>query len=130
MSWATRTGSRCRGRDCPGPFGRVARSSSRTGAFACEWRPRTRTRRAGGSRGRSRVWWEGLRGAVREGGGVFLADGRIRLRVETKDATSARCRVEVGGPVSSHQGLNLPGADVTLPSAGHDDLAWVDFAVE
>ena len=32
--------------------------------------------------------------------------------------------------MSSHQGLNLPGADVTLPSAGRDDLAWVDFAVE
>ena len=76
------------------------------------------------------VSWEGLPGAVREGGEVYLADGRIRLRVEGKDATSATCRVEVGGSVSSHQGLNLPGADVTLPSAGRSDLAWVDFAVE
>ena len=76
------------------------------------------------------VSWEGLPGAVREGGEVYLADGRIRLRVEAKDATSATCRVEVGGSVSSHQGLNLPGADVTLPSAGRSDLAWVDFAVE
>jgi len=75
------------------------------------------------------VTWEGLPGAVREGGEVYLADGRIRLRVESKDATSARCRIEVGGPVSSHQGLNLPGADVTLPSAGHADLGWVDFAI-
>jgi pyruvate kinase len=76
------------------------------------------------------VSWDGLPGAVREGGEVYLADGRIRLRVESTDAESARCRVEVGGSVASHQGLNLPGADVTLPSAGHDDLAWVDFAVE
>jgi pyruvate kinase len=76
------------------------------------------------------VSWDGLPGAVREGGEVYLADGRIRLRVESTDAESARCRVEVGGPVASHQGLNLPGADVTLPSAGRDDLAWVDFAVE
>ena len=76
------------------------------------------------------VSWEGLPGAVREGGEIYLADGRIRLRVEGSDATSARCRVEVGGAVASHQGLNLPGADVTLPSAGRDDLAWVDFAVE
>ncbi len=76
------------------------------------------------------VSWDGLPGAVREGGEVYLADGRIRLRVESKDAECARCRVEVGGQVASHQGLNLPGADVTLPSAGRDDLAWVDFAVE
>jgi pyruvate kinase len=76
------------------------------------------------------VSWEGLPNAVEVGGEVYLADGRIRLRVEDKDQTTARCRVEVGGPISSHQGLNLPGADVTLPSAGRDDLAWVDFAVE
>ena len=75
------------------------------------------------------VSWEGLPGAVQEGGEVYLADGRIRLRVEETGSESARCRVEVGGPVSSHQGLNLPGAEVTLPSAGRDDLAWVDFAV-
>jgi pyruvate kinase len=83
-----------------------------------------------GDPARMPVSWDGLPGAVREGGEVYLADGRIRLRVESTDAESARCRVEVGGTVASHQGLNLPGADVTLPSAGRGDLAWVDFAVE
>lgn len=82
-----------------------------------------------GDASRLPVSWDGLPRAVHQGGEVYLADGRIRLRVESKDARSAKCRVEVGGPVSSHQGLNLPGADVTLPSAGRDDLAWVDFAV-
>lgn len=76
------------------------------------------------------VSWDGLPRAVREGSEIYLADGRIRLRVESRDATSVRCRVEVGGPVASHQGLNLPGAEVELPSAGRDDLAWVDFAVQ
>ena len=76
------------------------------------------------------VSWDGLPGAVFEGGEVYLADGRIRMRVEDKDASGVRCRVEVGGPVASHQGLNLPNAEVTLPSAGRDDLAWVDFAIE
>ncbi len=75
------------------------------------------------------VSWEGLPKAVRQDGEVYLADGRIRLRVLEKDETSVRCRVEVGGAVASHQGLNLPGAEVMLPSAGRDDLAWVDFAI-
>jgi pyruvate kinase len=75
------------------------------------------------------VSYEGLPKAVRLDGEVYLADGRIRLRVQEKDDTSVRCLVEVGGPVSSHQGLNLPGAEVALPSAGRDDLAWVDFAI-
>ncbi|CAN5479196.1 pyruvate kinase [soil metagenome] len=74
--------------------------------------------------------WEGLPAAVFVGGEVYLADGRIRLRVISKDATEVLCAVEAGGSVSSHQGLNLPGAEVPLPSAGREDLAWVDFAVE
>lgn len=79
---------------------------------------------------RLEVSWDGLPGAVREGGEVYLADGRIRLRVGERGPRSVRCAVEVGGPVASHQGLNLPGAEVALPSAGRDDLAWVDFAIE
>mgnify|MGYP001226703924 CR=1 FL=1 len=75
------------------------------------------------------VTWEGLPTAVKPGGEVYLADGRIRLSVLETDAKRVRCRVEVGGPIASHQGLNLPGADVALPSAGREDLEWVDFAV-
>ena len=41
-----------------------------------------------------------------------------------------RCAVEVGGAVASHQGLNMPGTEMPLPSAGRTDLDWVDFAVE
>ena len=83
-----------------------------------------------GDAGHLPVSWEGLPDAVSEGDTVFLADGRIRLRVlETGDG-AVRCCVEAGGPVASHQGLNLPGAEVSLPSAGRADLEWVDFAIE
>jgi pyruvate kinase len=85
---------------------------------------------AEGTADRIPVTWAGLPGAVSEGGNVYLADGRIRLRVISTEATEVLCEVEAGGRVSSHQGLNLPGADVALPSAGHEDLEWVDFAVE
>jgi pyruvate kinase len=37
--------------------------------------------------------------------------------------------VEVGGAVASHQGVNVPGADVPLLSSSRTDLGWVDFAV-
>jgi len=83
----------------------------------------------GATPGQLPVSWSGLPGAVHEGGDVYLADGRIRLRVLSCEEGKVPCEVEAGGRVSSHQGLNLPGADVTLPSAGQEDLAWVDFAV-
>ena len=76
------------------------------------------------------VSWEGLPAAVKEGDDVYLADGRVRLRVIAAGGGRIRCQVEVGGPVASHQGLNVPGTDVPLPSASRSDLDWVDFAVQ
>jgi pyruvate kinase len=76
------------------------------------------------------VSWEGLPSAVREGDEVYLADGRVRLRVMRATPREIRCAVEVGGNVASHQGLNMPGTEVPLPSAGRSDLDWVDFAVQ
>jgi pyruvate kinase len=75
------------------------------------------------------VSWAGFPEAVAEGGEIYMADGRIRLRVMSRDGNEVRCAIEVGGPVASHQGLNLPGAKVTLPAAGREDLDWVDFAI-
>jgi pyruvate kinase len=76
------------------------------------------------------VSWQGLSGALAPGHDVYLADGRIRLRVLECAGDTVRCQVEAGGPIASHQGLNLPGTEVPLPAAGRDDLEWVDFAVE
>jgi pyruvate kinase len=83
-----------------------------------------------GTRERLPLSWDGLPKAVSPGDEVYLADGRIRLRVLETLPTRVRCEVETGGPVASHQGLNLPGSEVGLPAAGREDLEWIDFAVE
>ncbi len=80
--------------------------------------------------GRIPVSWRGLPSAVEEGKEIYLADGRIRLRVRDCEASEVSTTVEAGGVVTSHQGLNLPGTEVPLPAAGREDLAWVDFAVD
>ena len=76
------------------------------------------------------VSWDGLPSAVHEGEEIYLADGRVRLRALSTGPGRIRCEVEVGGPVASHQGLNVPGTDVPLPAASRTDLDWVDFAVK
>src|SRR4051794_39425550 len=61
---------------------------------------------------------------------VYLADGAIRLRVsgaEGDDGVGAE--VEVGGALSSHKGMNIPGG-ADLPATTRVDLGWVEFAVE
>ena len=88
------------------------------------------TEQAPGRAERLPVSWSGLPAAVSPGDTVYLADGRIRLRVLEADSDEARCEIETGGPVASHQGINLPGADASLPAVSETDLEWVDFAVE
>src|ERR671919_1733386 len=82
-----------------------------------------------GTRERLPVLWPGLANAVAKGDAVYLADGRIRLRVLDTSGDEVRCEAEEGGPVASHQGVNLPGSDVSLPAVSEEDLRWVDFAV-
>src|SRR3954468_21274200 len=76
------------------------------------------------------VQWDGFAKAVHEGDPVFLADGRVRLRVVSVSGGEVTCEVEAGGAVSSHQGVNLPGADTDLPETGATDQPWIDFACD
>jgi pyruvate kinase len=75
------------------------------------------------------VSWPGMLQALKAGDPVFLADGAIRLRVDRVTEGTVVCEIEVGGTLSSHKGMNLPGADLQLPAVNESDLDWVDFAV-
>jgi pyruvate kinase len=66
--------------------------------------------------------------SLREDELVYLADGAIRLRVREPEDGDVDCEVEVGGTLSSHKGMNVPGA--SSPATTDGDLGWVEFAVE
>jgi len=116
--------------DLPGPKLRLSNVEGGVVELEAGREVELTTKEVAGTRERLSLSWEGLPAALKPGDEVYLADGRIRLRVLETAGTDVRCEVEAGGTVSSHQGLNLPGADVPLPSAGHEDLQWVDFACE
>src|SRR5207245_927332 len=42
----------------------------------------------------------------------------------------ARCAIVVGGPVSAHKGVNLPGVPIPIPSLTRKDLADLEFALQ
>jgi pyruvate kinase len=79
--------------------------------------------------------YDGLHGDVREGDQVLIDDGKVRLRVTAVEGTEVHTRVEVGGRVSDHKGINLPGVPVSVPAMSEkdiEDLRWalhltVDF---
>lgn len=60
---------------------------------------------------------------------VFIDDGQIALRVVRKDDYQAVCRVETGGPLHSHKGINLPDTTISISSITERDWECVDWAV-
>jgi pyruvate kinase len=75
------------------------------------------------------VSWGGLAGAVDPGDVIYLADGAIRLRVETVRSGDGEVEtaVEIGGSVASRQGLNIPGSLRGLAAVPEEDLDMLSF---
>jgi pyruvate kinase len=67
---------------------------------------------------------------LKPGHDVLIDDGLVRLRVGEVEAGRARCEVIVGGTVTSHKGVNLPGVPLPIPSLTRKDTADLDFALE
>ncbi|MFI8598101.1 pyruvate kinase [Kocuria koreensis] len=71
--------------------------------------------------------YKGLPGDVRPGDALLIDDGKVRLEATHVDATTVTTRVVVGGTVSDHKGINLPGVAVSVPALtekDEGDLRW------
>ena len=73
--------------------------------------------------------YRGLPDDVRPGDRVLVDDGRIVLEVVGVRDPAVRTRVVVGGVVSDHKGLNLPGVKVSVPSLTAKDQADLRWAL-
>ncbi len=69
-------------------------------------------------------------GNIRAGNTIFLNDGAIQLRVLSASGGEVRCRVVVGGALSSGKGINVPGVKLDIPSVADQDLKHVLFGIE
>ena len=66
---------------------------------------------------------------LKPGHDVLIDDGLVHLYVEDVESGRATCQVVVGGRVSSHKGVNLPGVPIPIPSITRKDAADLDFAL-
>jgi pyruvate kinase len=66
---------------------------------------------------------------LRAGHEVLIDDGLIRLLVEEVEQGRVRCQVLVGGMVTSHKGVNLPGVPLPIPSLTRKDIGDLAFAL-
>lgn len=71
--------------------------------------------------------YSGLAMDTRPGHTILVDDGKVALKVVDVTSTQVITRVEIGGRVSDHKGLNLPGVAVGVPALSdkdEQDLRW------
>jgi pyruvate kinase len=67
---------------------------------------------------------------VEPGSRILLSDGLIELRVLAVEDDDVECEVINGGVLGEHQGINLPGATLSVPSLTEKDQLDLRFALE
>ncbi|MCW2767724.1 MAG: pyruvate kinase [Nocardioides sp.] len=73
--------------------------------------------------------YKGLPGDVAVGDPILVDDGKVRLRVTGVDGPDVHTEVLVGGTVSNHKGINLPGVAVSVPALSEKDIEDLRFAL-
>jgi len=67
---------------------------------------------------------------VRSGDILLLSDGLIQLKVIASDLDEIRCKVIVGGQLSSHKGVNLPTGTLKIPSLTAKDKKDLEVGIK
>jgi pyruvate kinase len=61
---------------------------------------------------------------------ILLDDGKLKLRVVSVRGRDVLARVEVGGLLKDHKGMNLPGVQLSTPSVTPKDYQDLRFGLE
>ncbi|MGI6075327.1 MAG: pyruvate kinase [Pyramidobacter sp.] len=63
----------------------------------------------------------------RVGQDVFIDDGTIHMKIKAIRGSSLVCEVVVGGTLSNHKGINIPDAEISMPTLSdkdREDILW------
>ena len=83
-----------------------------------------------GDADRASTTYKALPSDVTQGDDILLSDGLLRLRVDVVNGEDITCTVVDGGHLRQRAGINLPGAELSVPSMTEKDLADLAFGVE
>ncbi|MFC5370149.1 pyruvate kinase [Arcanobacterium bovis] len=73
---------------------------------------------------------KGLPGDCHPGDTILIDDGKVQVRVVDVDGPRVRTEVVVGGTVSDHKGVNLPGVAVSVPALSEKDKLDLEWGLE
>ncbi len=87
-------------------------------------------RQVPGDQHRVSVTYPDLPGEVWPGDSILLSDGALELEVVKTTGDEIVCRVKIGGPLSSHKGVNLPTRSIKAPSLTDKDRDDLEFGIQ
>ncbi len=67
---------------------------------------------------------------VEVGGRILFSDGRIELKVASIQGVDVTCDIINGGKLAEHQGINLPGAVLSVPALTEKDEEDLAFGLK
>ena len=88
------------------------------------------TRDVAGTREIVSVTYENIVNDVVRGSCILIDDGLIELAVEEITDTDIKCRVINGGTISNKKGVNLPGANLSMPFISEQDRSDILFGID
>jgi len=88
------------------------------------------TRPVEGNKNLISTTFSGLPDEVHPGLRILLSDGRIELQVKAVGGDSIECEVINGGLLAEHQGINLPGAALSIPALTEKDRKDLEFGIQ
>jgi pyruvate kinase len=83
-----------------------------------------------GDNERVSITYKNLVKDVKPGNRILIDDGLIDMEIEEVTDTEIICRVENGGPVSNHKGVNVPRVNLGMPYISDVDRADIIFGIE
>ena len=76
------------------------------------------------------VTYRNLHRDVKKGDVILLDDGLLDLRVQKVKGRDIFCRIKTGGVLTSHKGINVPTATLSIPSITQKDKQDLEFAIK
>ena len=80
-----------------------------------------------GTKDRATISYKELTKDIKTGMTILIDDGKIGMTIEKIEGTEVICRVNNGGKISNHKGINVPGATLSMPfisQKDHDDIVF------
>lgn len=83
-----------------------------------------------GTAQKATITYKNLKNDVSVGTTILIDDGLIEMTIEAIRGEEIICRVINGGTVSNHKGVNVPGANLSMPYISESDMADILFGIE